>query len=70
LGADPDLGILNPQTLDPGRKTGTGTVARVKKYMDSGILFLYHLESVMENSGSGINMPDTQHLKSNMRAAG
>jgi hypothetical protein len=30
--------------------------------MDPGILILFHPESVMEKSGSGINMPDPQHL--------
>jgi hypothetical protein len=71
LGADPVLGILNPLTLDPGWKTGSGNVARVKKYMDPGILILFHPESVMEKSGSRINMPDPQHIHlGNMRAAG
>jgi hypothetical protein len=61
LGADPDLGILNPLTLDPGWKTGSGTVARVKKSIDPGILILFQPQSVMEKSGSGINMRDSQH---------
>jgi hypothetical protein len=49
LGANPDLGILNPLTLDPGWKTRSGTVARVKKYMNPGILILFHPESVIRN---------------------